>query len=108
MPVVKMSAKGQVVIPVDLREKIGLKPGGRVLVTQAGGRKVLIEPVPDDPIEAACGMLQGGPSLTGALLKERRKDRAREEKKLARFLRHARVPRQREGVRKGRVPPQGR
>lgn len=88
MPIVKTSAKGQVVIPAEIREKIGLKPGGKVLVTLAGEKKVTIEPIPDDPIEALRGILKGGPSLTKALLRERRKDRQREEKKFARFLRH--------------------
>lgn len=101
MPVVKMSAKGQVVIPSKLRDQIGLRPGGTVLVTLTGERKVVIEPVPADPIEAACGMFHGGPSLTKALLEDRKEDLAREEKKFARFLRHARVPQQRTRVRKG-------
>ncbi|MBI4277757.1 MAG: AbrB/MazE/SpoVT family DNA-binding domain-containing protein [Armatimonadetes bacterium] len=100
MAVVKTSAKGQVVIPADLREQIGLKPGARVLVTLAGQGKVTIEPIPDDPVEAACGMLQGGPSLTRALVKERRRDHARAAKKSARFLRHARLPQQGTRVRK--------
>lgn len=60
MAIVKTSAKGQVVIPAELRERIGLRAGGKVLVTLADTGKVVIEPVPDDPIEAACGMLQGG------------------------------------------------
>lgn len=101
MPVVKTSAKGQVVIPSEFRERIGLRPGGKVLVTLAGERKVAIEPVPDDPIQAACGMLQGGPSLTKALLEDRKEDQELEEKKFARFLRHARLPQQRKRVRKG-------
>jgi AbrB family looped-hinge helix DNA binding protein len=101
VPVVKTSAKGQVVIPAELRERIGLRPGGKVLVTLADNRKVVIEPVPDDPIEAACGMLRGGSSLTRTLLKERREDDARAEKKCAGFLRHARLPQQRARVRKG-------
>ncbi len=71
MPIVRSSAKGQVVIPSELRKRIGLKRGGKVLVTLAGNRKVAIEPVPDDPIEVATGMLQDGPSLTPILLKER-------------------------------------
>jgi len=79
MPVVKTSAKGQVVIPVEFREQVGIRPGDKVLVTLGSGRKVTIEPVPEDPIEATCGILQGGPSLTKALLKERREDHAREE-----------------------------
>lgn len=101
MPIVKTSAKGQVVIPAEIREKIGLKPGGKVLVTLAGEKKVTIEPIPDDPIEAACGFLKGGPSLTQALLEERREDRKREEAKFARFLRPTRFPQQRKRVRKG-------
>ncbi len=108
MPVVKISAKGQVVIPAELRRKIGLEPGDRVLVALAGEKRLTIEPVPDDPIEATCGMLRGGPSLTKALLKERRADRVREEKKFTRFFRHARIPQTGTRVRKGRVPPQDR
>ena len=101
MPIVKTLAKGQIVIPAEIRKKIGLKPGRKVLVTLVDKRKVAIEPVPEDPIEAACGMLQGGPSLTQALLKERREDYVREEKKFARFIRHARFPKQRKRVREG-------
>jgi AbrB family looped-hinge helix DNA binding protein len=100
MAIVKTLAKGQIIIPAEIRKKIGLKPGRKVLLTLVDG-KVAIEPVPDDPIEAACGMLQGGPSLTRALLRERREERGREEKKFARFIRHARFPKQRKRVRKG-------
>ncbi|MBI4573068.1 MAG: AbrB/MazE/SpoVT family DNA-binding domain-containing protein [candidate division NC10 bacterium] len=101
MPVVTTSAKGQVVIPAEFRKRIGLKPGGKVLVALAGEKRVTIEPIPDDPIQAACGFLKGGPSLTKALLKERRDDQRREEAKFARFLRSARLPQQGKGVRKG-------
>ena len=76
MTTVKTSAKGQVVIPLAIRKKIGLRPGCDVFVRHAGDRKVIIEPVPDDPIEAACGMLQADFSWTQALLEERRLERA--------------------------------
>ena len=91
MPIVKTSSKGQVVIPAEVREKIGLKPGDKVLVRLTDDNRVTIEPVPDDPITALLGVLKGGSSLTKALLRERRKDRQREEKKAARFLRGHRV-----------------
>lgn len=88
MPIVKTLAKGQIVIPADIRKKIGLKPGSKVLVTVTDSQKIILEPVPEDPIKSLRGILKGGPSLTRALLQERRKDRQREEKKFARFLRH--------------------
>jgi len=87
MPIVKTSPKGQVVVPAELREAIGLHPGDLVLVTHAGGRRVLIEPVSDDPVSAFRGLLKDGTSLTTALTEERRAERARETKKSARLLR---------------------
>ena len=36
-------------------------------------------PVPDDPIDALYGMLADSPSLTAELLKERERDKEREE-----------------------------
>ena len=37
----KLSEKGQVVIPKDFREKMGLKPGSRFLVIAADGAIIL-------------------------------------------------------------------
>jgi AbrB family looped-hinge helix DNA binding protein len=79
MPIVRTSAKGQVVIPVEIREKVGIKPGDLVLVSCVDERRVTIEPLPDDPIEAACGSLRDGPSFTALLLKERQQERQRED-----------------------------
>jgi len=74
----KVSTKGWVVIPKDLREKYGLKKGTLVQVVDYGKVLALV-PLPDDPVEALHGMLEGGPSLTADLLSERAQERAREE-----------------------------
>ncbi len=100
--VVKMSAKGQVVIPAKIRTQTGLKPGKEVLVFVDLEGRLTLEPVPDDPIEAACGMFADGPSLTQALLREKKEEREREERKFARFFRPARVSEARRRLRKSK------
>jgi AbrB family looped-hinge helix DNA binding protein len=74
----KVSAKGWIVIPKPLREKYGLKKGTQVQVVDYDSVLALM-PLPVDPVEALHGMLEGGPSLTGELLAERARERAREE-----------------------------
>ena len=64
----KVSIKGQIVIPVELREKYAIAPGDTVDVRDGNG-KILIFPVFKDAIQASRGFLQGGTSLTTALLK---------------------------------------
>ena len=86
MPVVKTLAKGQVVIPKDIRKELGIKPGTKLHI-RVEGKEVVLFPLPDDPIRALRGAVKGGPSLTKALLEDRKEDLEREEKKFARFLR---------------------
>jgi AbrB family looped-hinge helix DNA binding protein len=74
----KVSAKGWVVIPKHLRDRYGLVKGSRVQVVDYG-QAVALVPLPDDPVEALHGMLEGGPSLTADLLAERERERAKEE-----------------------------
>ena len=80
MPTVKTSSKGQVVIPKKERDRLGIKPGTRVVV-MAVDDHIEIRPLPENPVEHFHGFFKGGPSLTKALLGERRKERIREEKK---------------------------
>jgi AbrB family looped-hinge helix DNA binding protein len=82
----KVSTKGWIVIPKDLRKKYGLKKGTRVQVVDYGGVLALI-PLPDDPAEALHGMLEQSPSLTGDLLEERVWDRSREKGRSEQALR---------------------
>ena len=69
MAVAKISAKGWLVIPVELRRKYGIMPGMDVQVVDYGG-VVSIVPLLKNPIKQAAGMLKGGTSLTAALLAE--------------------------------------
>jgi len=73
MEVVNVSTKGQILIPKKLREKHGVKTGLKVQIldTQNG---LLIKPAPKDPIDAACGFLEGDFSLTQDLIKEHQKE----------------------------------
>ncbi|MBI5026175.1 MAG: AbrB/MazE/SpoVT family DNA-binding domain-containing protein [Nitrospirae bacterium] len=73
MTTVKTLAKGQIVIPVELRKKYNIQVGSELQVMEYGGIIYLIPPV-DDPIKAACGALPAKPSLSEQLLKERKKD----------------------------------
>jgi AbrB family looped-hinge helix DNA binding protein len=73
----KISQKGWVVIPVELRRKYDLKPGDEVHVVDYGGVLSLI-PTSEDPLEVATGMLKGETSLTEALLEEHKQERDRE------------------------------
>ncbi len=86
MPIVKTSAKGQVVIPGTIRKALGIKTGSRLHV-RLEGKEVVLFPLADDPIRALRGILKGGPSLTQALLKDRKEELEREEKKCARLFR---------------------
>ena len=79
MSIVTTSAKGQVVIPKREREKVGIKPGTKV-IAKAVEDHIEIHPLPDNPVESYCGIFKRGPSLTKALLRERKKDLGREEK----------------------------
>jgi AbrB family looped-hinge helix DNA binding protein len=79
MPVVQVSQKGQILIPKAIREKHGVNPGSRVQIfEQLEG--ILIKPAPEDPVDAACGFLEGDFSLTDDLIKEHQTELADERK----------------------------
>jgi len=77
MVLVKISQKGQILIPKGLRKKYSVIQGGKVQLIE-GPDGIIIKPAPEDPIEAACGFIEGAFSLTGDLLKERQKEKKRE------------------------------
>ncbi|MCG2767646.1 MAG: AbrB/MazE/SpoVT family DNA-binding domain-containing protein [Chloroflexota bacterium] len=88
MATATVSTKGWVVIPKKYREKYGFKPGTKVQFIDYGDFLSIV-PGPEDPIEAAYGMLRhlGGPSLTQEIVEEHRQEREREEREIERILR---------------------
>ena len=73
MSTVKTLAKGQIVIPAEIRKKYRIEPGTEMQIKEYGGIIYLIPPV-DDPIKEACGILPPKPSLSEKLLKERKNE----------------------------------
>jgi len=73
----RVTEKGQIIIPADIRRKYNIKKGTRVVVTETEGRAILVKPIPDDPIEASKGALKGKTSLVHALIEERREEAKR-------------------------------
>jgi len=79
MPVVKTSSKGQIVIPKEIRDQLGINPGRRVLVRVVGQHAELV-PMPEEPVKALRGMLRADTSLAAELLAERKEDDVIDEK----------------------------
>jgi antitoxin PrlF len=78
-----VSSKGQVVIPVELRERLGLEKGTRAMWREENGQLVLT------PVERLLDEIQGflkpgpgEPSMFEELFKERERERKRERERL--------------------------
>lgn len=71
----RVSTKGQIVIPVALRRKYGIKDGTKIIVTDAGDR-IILKPVTELYLKNLQGSLKGKGGMK-VLLGERRKDRER-------------------------------
>lgn len=82
MAIVTASSRGQIVIPKDIRRKLEIAPGRKLLIKVRNDEAVIV-PLPEDPVEYFCGFFEDEQSLTKALLDERRKERSREAKKAA-------------------------
>ena len=76
-----VTSKGQLVVPAKLRRRYGIKPGTKVCFVEREN-EILFQPVTKEYIRSVCGMLKSETSVTRELLKERAKDKEREEAKL--------------------------
>lgn len=66
---VRISKKGQILIPKKIRDKYSFNPGDMALVIESD-KGILLKSVTENPIEAACGFLNGSVSLTYELLED--------------------------------------
>jgi AbrB family looped-hinge helix DNA binding protein len=71
-----VTTRGRLVIPVQIRRRLGLKQGVRVRIFERGG-EILLLPVTAIAVRRLCGVLKSRRSVTGQLLVERRRDRRR-------------------------------
>ncbi len=81
---VKLSSKGQLVIPKDIRKTLNLKPGDEFNIELAG-RQIILQPVIDkqaalEAIDALYGMFPGS-DLLDALEAEHRWEIERDKKR---------------------------
>ena len=61
-----VSSKGQIVIPKQIREKLGLTPG-TVLRVWIEGKRVILEPIQEPPKQI---FVKAGPKVTERILRE--------------------------------------
>jgi len=73
-----VTSKGQLVVPARLRRKYGIKAGTRVRFVERD-REIVLQPVTRQYIRSVCGLLSEAGPATPALLKERVRDKQREE-----------------------------
>lgn len=79
----KVGPKGQVVLPKDMRDELGIAPGDEVMFDRSDDRIVVRKArTKDEIIDSLFGALAGpGKPLTELLVESRRRDREREDRK---------------------------
>jgi AbrB family looped-hinge helix DNA binding protein len=73
-----VTSKGQMVIPARLRRRYGIKMGTKIRFVERD-HEILFQPVTREFIRSLCGVLRSDTSVTEELLKERGRDRQRED-----------------------------
>ena len=71
-----VTIKGQIVIPANLRKKVGIKRGMKVFIEERNG-DIIVHPATPDFYERMYGVLKGS-KLTKALEESRQKDKEKE------------------------------
>jgi len=74
MPKSKVSVRGQTVIPLEVREALGIEPNSELAWSVEDGVIVAV-PIPKDPVEASIGMFAGRGFTLEDFLADRRAER---------------------------------
>ena len=82
---VRVSSKGQIVLPAKIRKKYGIRAGSELGLVEWAGTLYLVPLVEGDPLDELSGMLKGYDFSSEEFLAERRRDRDREEEKYRRW-----------------------
>lgn len=77
MKSITISAKGQILIPVQLRRKYGLHSGAKVIISD-DGKSIQVAPLTAKSIRSFAGILKGK-NLSGSLLASRKTDRSKNQ-----------------------------
>jgi len=80
----KLSARGQTVIPREIRDELGIKPNSRLAWSTRNGT-IIASPIPEDPVEASIGILAGRGFTLDDFLRERQEERELERRREARL-----------------------
>jgi len=75
-----VTAKGQIVIPGRLRQKLHIRQGTQVSIFERNG-EIIVRPITDEYIKSCMGMTGTKGRLLKALLREKSKDRERENRR---------------------------
>ena len=74
-----MTTKGQIVIPAAIRRSLNITRATRLCIVESGG-KVILQPLTEAYFDQAAGILNDKGSLLRDFLKERRREKEREDK----------------------------
>ena len=84
MTTTTVTAKGQIVIPSRIRRHLNIKKGTRLCVVEKND-EIVLQPLTREYFEKTAGVLKTKGKLTQAILEERQKEKANEDKKWQKF-----------------------
>lgn len=87
MATTKLSERGQVVIPAEIRAQLGLERGDRFEV-EVLGNQVILKRLPRNPLVEARGMFKGSDNLIDDLLEDHRQEILHDEERYKWFTRN--------------------